>query len=278
MSLRASFLFSVISLAVLPAIACDMDLDHRGETVADYIETVGPCLYATPLGYEFDQDMEQDFVRRVNQARLREGLPALYYRVHLRATSRFHSLDMAVNDFFGHVSPNGREPHNRVSAFDRRALVSFSAENVAMIEIVNGRWNLDRDAVERLHKNLMDSPGHRANILSEEATHIAVGVVKTDTGVWVTQTFLALSGSLAEDVPVRMYTGQRVNQAPVLDGWSFQGFEAVRKDGNYLSIRQGIPQGLSGDIGLVAYGRKPGDKPLSFYTIHLPGPAITVGG
>lgn len=276
--MRALCLALGFSLAALPAVACDMEISHRGETVADYVETVRPCLYALPYGFDFDEAMERDFVRRINEERAKEGLPALYYRPHLRNTARFHSLDMAVNDFFGHDGPDGRHAQDRISAFDRRAIISFSAENVAMVEVVNGRWDPRRDAVAHLHRNLMDSPGHRANILSPEATHVAIGVVKTESGVWVTQNFLALSGSLARDVPVRMRPGERIDQMPVLRGWHFQGFEVALPEGGYMPMPDGIPEGLTGDVGVAAYGRRQGEKPLSFYTIRLPGPAITVGG
>ncbi len=91
-----------------------------------------------------------------------------------------------------------------MAAFDRSALIEFSAENVAMVEVVGGRWNLQRKAVERLHSNLMNSPGHRANILNPDVTDVAMGVVRTESGVWVTQVFLELSGSLPAPLPVRM--------------------------------------------------------------------------
>ncbi len=278
MKMRALFLALGLSLPGLPAFACDMDVSHRGLTVADYVETVQPCLATLPDGFRFDAAMEQDFLRRINAARKAEGLPPLIYRPYLLNTARFHSLDMAYNDFFSHDGPDGRRPQDRVSAFDRRALVSFSAENVAMVEVVNGRWNLDKHAVDRLHQNLMDSPGHRANILTEEATHIAIGVVRTEHGVWVTQSFMSLSGSLAEDVPVRMHPGQKIRQMPVLDGWDFRQFAAALPDGEIVSLERGIPSRLSGDVDLVAEGRRPGNNPFSYFTVRLPGPAVTVGG
>ena len=222
--------------------------------------------------------MEREFLRLTNVARQEAGLAPLVYRANLRNTARFHSLDMAYNDFFGHVGPDGREPQDRISAFDRRALVQYSAENVAMVEVVRGRWNLEREAVQRLHRNLMESPGHRANILSEQATHVAMGVVRTKTGVWVTQNFLNLSGSLARDVPVRMRAGQKLRQMPVLQGWTFRQFAAELPEGDVLPMGEGIPAGVRGDIHIAAEGRKPGEKPRSFYTIRLPGPAVTVGG
>lgn len=278
MTLRALLLGLGLSAAGLPAMACDLDLASRRTAVADYVEQVAPCLRDVPAGYQFDAAMEREFLDRINAAREEAGLPALIYRSALRNTARFHSLDMAYNDFFGHVGPDGREPQDRVSAFDRRDFVQYSAENVAMVEATRGRWNVQRHGVNRLHRNLMDSPGHRANILSEEATHIAIGVVRTETGVWVTQSFLNLSGSLARDLPVRMRVGQKVRQMPVLEGWRFQRFGAQTPEGDYLTMDTGVPAGLTGDVSIAAEGRRPGDEPLSYYTIRLPGPSVTVDG
>ena len=40
MTMRALFLAMGFLFAALPAAACDMDVRHRGQTVADYVETV----------------------------------------------------------------------------------------------------------------------------------------------------------------------------------------------------------------------------------------------
>ncbi|MAB11182.1 CAP domain-containing protein [Hyphomonas sp.] len=277
MKMRALFLASGFLIAALPAAACNMDVHHRGVTVADYVETVQPCLRAWPSGFTADASMEMDFFTRVNEERTARGLKPLRFRPELLDAARFQSLDMAYNKFFGHESPDGRHHDARVAAFDRSALVEYSAENVAMVEVIGGRWNLNRNAVERLHGNLMDSPGHRANILNPDITDVAMGVVRTDSGVWVTQVFVELSGALPAPLPVRMRPGQRLNMTPTLSGWSFQHFDAKLPDNRYTVINGSIPKALSGDIELTAYGKMRGEKPGMYYIIRLPGPAVTVG-
>lgn len=276
MKMRALLIASGFLLAALPAAACDMDVRHRGHTVADYVEAVQPCLRTWPAGYMADANMEADFLARVNAERTGRGLAPLRYRPELLGAARFQSLDMAYNDFFGHQSPDGRHHDARIAAFDRSALVEFSAENVAMVEVVRGRWN-QRDAVERLHGNLMDSPGHRANILNPDITDVAIGVVRTDRGVWVTQVFLELSGALPAPLPVRMQPGQRLDMRPQLRGWSFQNFGAKQAGDRYVALGRAIPNGLTGDFELTANGRMRGEQPGMYYTIRLPGPAVTVG-
>lgn len=277
MKIRMLFLAMGAMLAAMPAAACDLDLSHRSPAVADYVEAARPCLTVAPEGYEFDARMEREFLALINQERAAAGLPALKLRLELRNAARFHSLDMAYNDFFGHDGPDGRHPQDRVVAFDRRALFRFSAENVAMIASDNGRWDFEHKAVARLHRNLMNSPGHRANILSEEATYVALGVVQTKYGVWVTQVFMDLSADLPGDVPLRLRKGQSILEAPHIAGWNFKGYELQTDDGAYVSISKGVPAGLRGNAKLAAFARQPGDKPGYHYTIRLPGPAVTVG-
>ena len=277
MKMRALFLATGLFIAALPAAACDLDLGHRGTTVADYVEAVRPCLRTWPAGYVPDEGMEADFLTRVNAERTTRGLTPLRFRPELLDAARFQSLDMAYNDFFGHEGPDGRHPVDRVAAFDRSALIEFSAENVAMVEVVGGRWNLQRKAVERLHSNLMNSPGHRANILNPDVTDVAMGVVRTESGVWVTQVFLELSGSLPAPLPVRMQPGQPLGMKPALRDWHFQQYDAKQPGDRYTALNGTIPKGFAGDFELTAKGRMRGESPGSYYTIRLPGPAVTVG-
>ncbi len=278
MRLRALFLALGLPLASLPAFACNMDLLQRGAAVADYVETVLPCLSTLPEGHEFDQRMELEFLDLINQARAFEGLAPVALRAELRDAARFHSLDMAYNDFFGHDGPDGRNPKDRILAFDRRALFKYSSENVAMIEAIRGRWDFERKAVPRLHGNLMDSPSHRANILSPKATHVALGVVQTKTGVWVTQLFMDLSANLPGDMPLRLQAGQAILERPEIAGWMFHGYELHTTDGTYIPIGRGVPRTVKGEAELAAHARQPGDSPGKFYVIRFMGPAVTVGG
>ncbi|MCA8902859.1 MAG: CAP domain-containing protein [Hyphomonas sp.] len=276
MLMRALILAFGLVLAALPAAACDMDIRYRGATVADYVETVRPCLRQMPEGFRADAKMEADFLTRVNGERTERGLPPLRYRPELLDAARFQSLDMAYNGFFGHEGPDGRHPDQRVAAFDRSALIEATTENVAMVEVVRGRWN-QKDAVARLHGNLMDSPGHRANILDPNVTDVAMGVVRTEKGVWVTQVFMKLSGTLPAPLPVRMQPGERIMMRPHLKEWTFQRFDARQRGDRFTALDGGIPQGLSGDFDLTVFGRMRGERPGHSYIIHLPGPAVTVG-
>ena len=265
------FLMAAPSEAITPAI-CSLDIEARSDNVADYVESARICLKKPPVGFSFDPRLEQRFVDLVNQERRKRGLSALRVRPDLLGSSRFMSLDMGVNKFFDHTSPDGRIVSDRVAAFDRRALISFTAENLAMLEVVRGPFNLDRDAVPRLHKNLMESPGHRKNILRPDITDISIGVVTTDKGIWVTQVFLDLNGTLSSAVPVRLKQGAPVVAEARLKDWTFKRYDAATDPNSFVPLSSAPP----GNVGLAAYSEKPGRTSRQIYTIRLIGPAITI--
>ena len=267
---------SLAFLVLLPlqAFACDLRLQGRPETVAAYVEMAQPCLDMPPGGFSFEEDLEARFLELVNAARAEEGLAPVRLRPELTAAARLHSLDMAVNGFFGHVGPDGRGPGERIAALDRTALADFSAENVATLSREGGRMG-GSFAVRRLHRNLMNSPGHRANILHPKATHVAFGVARTEEGVWVTQLFMRVSGTLPRAAPLRISSARAVQGRPEgLEGWRFVRYEMVAPSGDPFAGGKRATPGE--DARLTAYATQPGDKPLSFYWMRFPGPAVTI--
>lgn len=271
---RAAAILACLVTASAPAFACDLRLEGRPAGVAAYVEAAVPCLSHPPLGYSFEEALEARFLELVNAERRRAGLAPLAPRAELRNAARFHSLDMAVNGFFGHVGPDGREPSYRIAALDRTALADFTAENVATVSRSGGRIGSDF-ALKRLHRNLMDSPSHRENILHPKATHAAFGVTRTQEGVWVTQLFMSVAGTLPEAAPLRVTVAEKLRGRPVgLNGWRFVRYDMVVPSGEPVPMRGGPSPGL--DARLAAYATQPGEDPLSYYWMRFPGPAVTI--
>jgi uncharacterized protein YkwD len=106
---------------------------------------------------------EQVVLRLLNADRARAGLGPLAWDDALAGVARGHSLDMAAHGFFGHVSPTTGSAADRM----RRAGVD------AMLILENVARAFTPGEAER---GLMNSPGHRANILNRDATHVGVGV------------------------------------------------------------------------------------------------------
>ncbi len=122
-------------------------------------------------------EYEQEVIRLVNKIRADNGLKPLTYDWELGRVARYKSQDMKDNRYFSHTSPVYGSPFQMIKNFG----ISFKSagENIAWgyatpQAVVNG-W--------------MNSPGHRANILSSSFTKIGVGYV-ADGNYW-TQMFIS---------------------------------------------------------------------------------------
>jgi len=107
---------------------------------------------------------EQQMINLVNQERTSRGLPALKVDMTLVKTARMKSNDMMKNGYFAHQSPTYGSPFDLMKS--QGVTYRYAGENLA-----------GAGSVERAHTNLMNSPGHRANILNANFTHIGIGIV-----------------------------------------------------------------------------------------------------
>ena len=105
------------------------------------------------------------------------GLKPLPPDPELTEVARKHSADMFARGYFAHYTPEGRDPFDRM----REANVRFvtAGENLALAP-----------TVMLAHQGLMDSPGHRANILRPEFGRVGIGAALADgRGRMFTQNF-----------------------------------------------------------------------------------------
>ncbi|CAL9664577.1 hypothetical protein SUDANB105_07173 [Streptomyces sp. enrichment culture] len=136
------------------------------------------ALWARPLTPGDLARTTAEVVGLTNRERARAGLRPLAGDPALTAAAQAHSADMVARDFYSHTSPDGSRPWDRAAAAGagRRSI----GENIACgqrspAEVVTG-W--------------MNSPGHRANILRREFTHIGVGFAGGGrSGTYWTQVF-----------------------------------------------------------------------------------------
>lgn len=106
---------------------------------------------------------EQEMLRLVNQARSQANVPPLQADMELTKMARIKSQDMIDNSYFSHNSPKYGSPFDMMKAFGIRYV--HAGENIA-----------GNQAVQAAHNALMNSPGHRKNILSTDYTHIGIGI------------------------------------------------------------------------------------------------------
>ncbi len=135
---------------------------------------------------------EQAFVELVNGERTRRGLCSLTVDPLLVRTARAHSREMCDRDYFDHHSPTPglSTPMDRYlsSLNDIGADTPdylLVGENIYYCSISSDVYNVDYG-----HRALMNSPGHRANILEPRFQKIGLGVYRNAKGeFWVTEMF-----------------------------------------------------------------------------------------
>jgi len=121
---------------------------------------------------------EQKAVELLNTDRRANGLSDLKVSSALTVVARSHAQDMVARNFFSHTNPDGKTLSDRL----KQAGISFSAagENIA-----------ENISVQATETSLMNSSGHRSNILNSNYTTVGIGVAFDNEGnVYVVQDFI----------------------------------------------------------------------------------------
>ncbi len=136
--------------------------------------------------------LEARLVDLTNAERLREGLAPVAVSAVLAQAARHHAEEMVRLAFFGHVSPTpGRQGVDQRVSMVGGAQVSVG-ENLAAVSI------RDLDVADRVIAGWMASPGHRANLVHPEWTHVGFGLAEGSDGrAYVVQVFAADPNPLA---------------------------------------------------------------------------------
>lgn len=116
-----------------------------------------------------DYAAEQDMFAKVNLERTSVGLSALSFSEELAKVGRAHCSDMFKRGYFSHYTPEGLSPFDRMVEADVE--FNYAGENLALAP------NTDLAM-----KGLMQSPGHKANILSKDFGKVGIGVI--DGGIY----------------------------------------------------------------------------------------------
>ncbi|MBI2599967.1 hypothetical protein HYW43_03540 [Candidatus Daviesbacteria bacterium] len=111
-----------------------------------------------------DTQAEDTMFNLVNQARASRGISILVLDSKLQDIARSHAKDMFEQGYFAHFSPEGKTVADR-------------AENAGIDFLVVGENLAYAPDVDLAHKGLMNSEGHRANILSTDFSKAGIGVI-----------------------------------------------------------------------------------------------------
>jgi uncharacterized protein YkwD len=109
-------------------------------------------------------EAEQRLLALVNRDRRNAGLIELLWSDPVAEVARKHSAEMRRTQVVAHLSPTTGAATDRLRAANVKSPMVL--ENVARAY-----------SVGETHAGLMDSPGHRQNLMSPLATHIGIGVV-----------------------------------------------------------------------------------------------------
>ena len=116
-----------------------------------------------------DENGEKQMFAMVNKERVNQGLPSLTFDTRLQNLARAHSNDMFERGYFSHYTPEGLSPFDRM---DRAGITyQYAGENLALAP-----------STTLAMQGLMNSPGHRANILNPNFHKVGIGVI--DGGIY----------------------------------------------------------------------------------------------
>ncbi|MFK2825523.1 CAP domain-containing protein [Bacillus sp. B190/17] len=117
---------------------------------------------------EGSKQLEEGFAYQLfdltNAARVNHRLPILTWDDEVKETAKKHSIDMAAHHYFSHTNLQGQSPFDRMDK--DHIFYTAAGENLAY-----GQFNSIF-----AHEGLMNSLGHRENILRPEYRFLGVGV------------------------------------------------------------------------------------------------------
>jgi len=192
-----------------PAIAAD---DQRA-TLEGYAAWAKATLEAPPSDIRLLESLEQRLVELTGERRLEAAvdLEPLEPDPELLPAARAHAVDMLERGYVDHPTPEGHGARERTAVLHRR-LVGGVGENLAEHEGLSAEQlegQLGPLAV-KIMDGLMQSPGHRENILSPDYTHLAVAAAARGERLVLVQLFEARRALLAESLPLHVGHGDRL--------------------------------------------------------------------
>jgi len=187
------------------ALRLDTAGEHTLEILAEGPEGLSVlAVFPVVAGSALDRDApsyaegpaEQDaaavvdkLIQLIAAERAQRKLPPLHVDARITAIALAHTEDMAKHHFVAHTSKRTGEPSDRVQAAGLRA-------NVVLENIARGY------SAAEIHQGLMQSPGHRGNILHPDARDLGLGVVSEPEGerlaFLVTELFTQLDATRAK--------------------------------------------------------------------------------
>lgn len=121
------------------------------------------------VSVKVDEDSEKEMLSLVNLERKQKGLDPVIGNKTLQIVARSYCEDMLRRGYFSHYTPEGLSPFDRMINADIE--FNFAGENLAIAP-----------STKLAMQGLMNSTGHRENILSLNFGEVGIGVM--DAGIY----------------------------------------------------------------------------------------------
>lgn len=159
-------------------------IDRAREQVLNFVtvepdskERISLPIFPTESELKIDAVDEENMLDLINTERVKAGVGKLTVDVAMTAVARAHSRDMFARSYFSHMNTLEQTAGDRLE----RAGIPFTVvgENIAYAP-----------DLATAHTGLMNSPGHRQNIVDPAFHRIGIGIISTNTwGLMFTQDF-----------------------------------------------------------------------------------------
>jgi len=238
---------------------------------------VSPTADSPPIARSLDtlRAVSARVSEYTNETREERGLSPLMGDPALEIVGCEHTADMFRRNFFRHENPDGERPQDRVARVHRQ-LIGGVSENLYE---QSGRRGGARALARRVVDHWMNSPPHRANLLSPHPTHIGVcTLVRADT-IRITQVFAKVVAYVDPElpdtidagaiIPVSFRTPESVDASVAkYDVWSPTRQRAIT-DASVVTDSLSIPDTV-GTFRLRFYVVESGQY------VMYPGPTVTI--
>lgn len=122
-----------------------------------------------PQKLTIDENSEAAMLVLLNEERKKRGIRELAWDPEIVIVARAHSRDMWERQYFAHINPDGKDAGDRLTLGGVK--YGLAGENLALAP-----------TLPLAHQGLMNSAGHRRNILDPGFREVGIGVI--DGGVY----------------------------------------------------------------------------------------------
>jgi uncharacterized protein YkwD len=129
--------------------------------------------------------ISKEIFNLVNTERQKKGFYKLIYDEKLANVALIHSRNMVEQDFLSHEDREKRSPQQRIEIYYPEIIFGNVGENIGYSQGVRGEG-----VAKNLMETWMNSSDHKANIFSDQYSHMGVGIKRDGSRYYGTIKFI----------------------------------------------------------------------------------------